>query len=77
MPHAYVPRVPAAIHARASRQLVEAINILHRLVDHQDDACDFGHHGQCQTHFTDGSEPGKCGVAEARAWLAEHDTAAG
>ena len=62
---------------RCRRQLREAITHLHRLVDHQDDACAFDHHGRCQTHFTDGSEPGKCGVAEARAWLAEHDPAAG
>ena len=56
------------------RQLREAVAHLHRLVDHQDDPCDFDHHGRCQAHSTDGSEPGKCGVAEARAWLAEHDT---
>jgi hypothetical protein len=78
-----VPRSPRPQNAhddrpsRLRRQLAEAITHLHRLVDHQDDPCDFDHHGQCQTHSTDGSEPGKCGVAEARAWLAEHDPAAG
>lgn len=55
--------------------LIEAIALLHRLVDHQDDECTFDHHGLCRAHFVDGSQPGKCGAAEARAWLAEHDTA--
>jgi hypothetical protein len=50
---------------------VQAIGHLRRVVDHQDDDCAFDHHGLCQTHFVDGSEPGKCGVAEARAFLAE------
>lgn len=66
MPNAYRPH-PAA------RWFRQALTHLHRLVDHQDDECVFDHHGSCQTHFTDGSEPGKCGVAEARQFLAEHD----
>jgi hypothetical protein len=56
--------------------LVEAFTHLRRLVDHQDDDCVF-YRGDCQAHFTAGSEPGKCGTAEARAWLAEHDTNGG
>lgn len=48
-----------------------AIEHLRRLADHQDDDCQFDHHGRCQIHSADGSESGKCGVAEARAFLAE------
>lgn len=47
----------------------EAVQHLHRLVDHQDDECQFDHHGCCQTHWVDGGAPGKCGVVEARAFL--------
>lgn len=50
---------------------VEAVDHLHRIVDHQDDDCTFDPHGTCQAHFVDGSEPGKCGVAEARTFLAQ------
>ena len=55
---------------RYRRQLAEAIAHLRRLVDHQDDECEFDHHGLCQAHFIDGSEPGKCGIVEAREFLA-------
>jgi hypothetical protein len=58
---------------RAAYWADKAIEHLHRLVDHQDDPCEFDHHGTCQAHFTDGSEPGKCGVAEARAFLARFE----
>lgn len=58
---------------RLRRQLTQAIAHLHRLVDHQDDECTFDHHGLCQAHFISGSEPGRCGVAEAREWLAKND----
>ncbi|HEY1820364.1 MAG TPA: hypothetical protein VGG83_10575 [Trebonia sp.] len=61
---------------KAARDLLEAFTHLRRLVDHQDDECVF-YRGDCQAHFTAGSEPGKCGTAEARAWLAEHDTNGG
>lgn len=49
---------------------LEALEHLRRVVDHQGDACRFNHHGRCETHAVDGSSPGKCGVAEARAFLA-------
>lgn len=58
-----------AIYLRAERNQARAH--LHRLVDHQDDECQFDHHGTCQAHFVGGSEPGKCGVVEARQFLAE------
>jgi hypothetical protein len=66
MPNAYRPHP-------AERWFRQALIHLHRLVDHQDDECAFDHHGLCQAHFVDGSEPGKCGVVEARQFLAEHD----
>lgn len=66
MPNAY--REPPANH-----WFRQALIHLHRLVDHEDDECQFDHHGFCQAHFVDGSEPGKCGVAEAREFLAKHD----
>lgn len=49
-------------YRKAQAGLDEALTHLHRLVDHQDDECQFDHHGLCQAHFIDGSEPGKCGV---------------
>lgn len=52
----------AAKAFRAERD--DALAHLHRLVDHQDDECQFDHHGLCQAH------PGKCGVVEARQFLA-------
>lgn len=48
----------------------EAIEHLRRVVDHQDDPCEFNHHGRCETHHVDGSGQNKCGIAEARTWLA-------
>jgi hypothetical protein len=58
-----------AIYLRADRD--QARTHLRRLVDHQDDPCHFDHRGTCQAHSVDGSEPGKCGVVEARQFLAE------
>lgn len=57
--------VETVIHERD-----EAIEQLRRVVDHQDDPCEFNHHGRCETHHVDGTGQNKCGIAEARAWLA-------
>lgn len=53
-------------------QFAEALDLLGRLVDHQDDPCEFDHHGTCRMHSAASGEPGTCAVAQARAWLAEH-----
>lgn len=48
----------------------EAVEHLRRVVGHQDDPCRFNHHGRCEIHAVDGPELGKCGIAEAREWVA-------
>lgn len=62
----------ALLEANALRD--DALQHLHRLVDHQDNDCDFDHHGFCQTHSISGSEAGKCGVVEAREFLAANSS---
>lgn len=46
----------------------DALRLLRGFVEHEDQPCQFDHHGCCQEHGWFG-EPGECGVREARQLL--------
>lgn len=48
-----------------TQRLSEALILLHRLVDREDEPCRLDHHGYCQTHLLEL----ECSVKAAREWL--------